>query len=62
MSGARRDDTFPPDLERWTAQDWREYRARVGVGQGTTAAMDAVLLRRRRASGQMQPQRPEGAR
>lgn len=42
------DETFPAALDRWTSEDWQEYRRRVQDGEGSVRAMDATRRRRTR--------------
>lgn len=45
-------DTFPSELDDWMPADWADYRRRIGSGEPTTSAMDAVTARRRREAQQ----------
>lgn len=40
------EETLESALDRWTFEDWQEYRRRVGNGEGCVKAMDAVMRRR----------------
>ncbi|MGW2651693.1 hypothetical protein ACWC2T_44210 [Streptomyces sp. NPDC001393] len=44
------DSGFILAVERWTPEDWQEYRDRVADGEGSVAAIDAITRRRRRPS------------
>ncbi|MEU4655037.1 hypothetical protein AB0G32_14055 [Streptomyces sp. NPDC023723] len=41
-------DDFPAGLEKWTAHDWEDYRARIADGEGSARAIDAIQRHRRR--------------
>ncbi|MFD4787608.1 hypothetical protein ACFWN1_11230 [Streptomyces sp. NPDC058459] len=45
---SRDDAAFPAALDCWTSTDWREYRERVGDGEGSAAAIDVINRRRQR--------------